>query len=912
MKKLFGYIFLAFVLISCASELDNEAVSGGCSIVVSAQCSDTKSTLSSDFEVIWSKEDRVTVLSLDGNTSMVSEPSGVDAVTCDFKVKNWPEGIEPRYAVFNGTSKEVSSSIEGRYIRATINTMQLISDENSFSRDANLSVGELKLSPDGTWQTQMKNVCALVGFSLERFDNVKVVTVSNRNADSSVSGVVDIFMDDGMPVIKNVAEGKSHASLSMADGKSVFKKGTTYYICLRPDVEFIPSFTFLLEDGQRYKYRFDKSFPLRRSTLVDLGKVDVDAIEGGMDSEVSNESFTEGGSVEMEMWENKLVEGYHPRLILDSDDFNRLKRMVGGGDVVGKLHDHIIRIADETVADTKTLAFTLDASGKRILDVSRDALARLSSCAYAYRMTGQAKYLDKAVRDLSDVCGFSSWNPSHYLDVAEMATAVSIAYDWLYDSLSSSLRTKVVNVLKDYALQTSRNSSYAWWYSRIGNWNQVCNGGLVCAATAIYENCPELAQAVIDDAIRTNRTAVEGIYAPDGAYPEGPTYWGYGTIYQVLMLAVLEDVFGTDYGLSTAQGFMETGMFKIFSRGSMGMQFNFADNGVSSNSNYALYYFASKRNEPSMLFNEVENLLDRKGSDGKYTYTGSEQKGLIPLCLKYAMDMDFAGLTGPSQKFYAAQGNTPVMMCRNGWEHADHYLGIKGGQDGYLHGHMDGGMFVYYADGVRWALDINRQNYADVEVGLKKLGGKLSDYSQNSLRWRLFRLNCRQHNTLTVNDKDHNVDAFVKMTATENTSSRMSATFDLAPLFDGDLSKAERTAALCENEYLEIKDVLKAPVGKNARVRWTMVTMAKPEILSDGIQLTRKSASKKLTVQGAEVTYRIWPSELEDYDDVLRVDGQPIEAPINTSADSDKYIYICGYEITIPAGQEVTLVATLK
>ena len=140
----------------------------------------------------------------------------------------------------------------------------------------------------------------------------------------------------------------------------------------------------------------------------------------------------------------------------------------------------------------------------------------------------------------------------------------------------------------------------------------------------------------------------------------------------------------------------------------------------------------------------------------------------------------------------------------------------------------------------------------------------------------------------------------------------MSATFDLAPLFDGDLAKAERTAALCENEYLEIKDVLKAPVGKNARVRWTMVTMAKPEILSDGIQLTRKSASKKLTVQGAEVTYRIWPSELEDYDDVLRVDGQPIEAPINTSADSDKYIYICGYEITIPAGQEVTLVATLK
>ena len=912
MKKFLGYIFSALMLAACASELDNDMASEDCGIVVSAQCADTRSTLSSDFGVVWSKEDRIPVLSLDGEADAVSEPAGADADACDFKVSSWPVDKEPRYAVFNGASDEVSASVEGRYIRTSIKTTQLIGDRDSFGRDANLSVGELKFSQNGVWQTEMKNVCALVGFSLDRFEAVKSVAVFNSAGDKSLSGTVDIFMEDGVPVIKDVVEGKTYVAASMADGKSLFEKGKTYYICVRPEVEFIPSFVFLLEDGTRYKYKGDKSVYIRRSTIMDFGNVDTEAVEAGLDPVVSNENFVDGGSVEMELWENKLAEGYHPRLILDKNDFTRLKGMVGGTEVVGKLHDHIMRVADETVADMKTLAFALDASGKRILDVSRDALARLSSCAYAYRMTGQTKYLDKAIRDLGDVCDFSSWNPSHYLDVAEMATAVSIAYDWLYDSLSSSLKIKVVNVLKDYALQTSRNSSYTWWYSRIGNWNQVCNGGLVCAATAIYEYCPELAQTVIDDAIRTNRIAVEGIYAPDGAYPEGPTYWGYGTIYQVLMLAILEDVFGTDYGLSSAQGFMETGMFKIFSRGSMGMQFNFADNGVSNNSNYALYYFASMRNEPSMLFNEVENLLDRKGSDGNYTYIDSEQKGLLPLCLKYAMDMDFTGLTGPTQKFYAAQGNTPVMMCRNGWEQADHYLGIKGGQDGYLHGHMDGGSFVYYADGVRWAMDINRQNYADVEVGIQALGGKLSDYTQNSLRWKLFRLNCRQHNTLTVNDKDHNVDAFVKMIATENTSLRMAATFDLAPLFDGDLAKAERTAALCDNEYLEVKDVLKAPAGKDAHVRWTMVTMAKPEITSDGIQLTRKSASKKLTVQGGRVTYRIWSSELEDYDDVLRVDGKPIEAPINNSADSDKYIYICGYEIDIPAGQEITLVTTLK
>ena len=69
-----------------------------------------------------------------------------------------------------------------------------------------------------------------------------------------------------------------------------------------------------------------------------------------------------------------------------------------------------------------------------------------------------------------------------------------------------------------------------------------------------------------------------------------------------------------------------------------------------------------------------------------------------------------------------------------------------------------------------------------------------------------------------------------------------------------------------------------------------------------------------LKVSGGNVTYKIWSSDLEDYEDILRVDGQPIEAPINTQENigKGKVIYICGYEIDIPAGQEFTLVTTLK
>ena len=77
MKRLFLYIFSAILLVSCTSDLENGLGRKGSSdIVVSAQCAETKSVLDSDLNVLWSKEDRITVLSLDGSASVVSEQGG--------------------------------------------------------------------------------------------------------------------------------------------------------------------------------------------------------------------------------------------------------------------------------------------------------------------------------------------------------------------------------------------------------------------------------------------------------------------------------------------------------------------------------------------------------------------------------------------------------------------------------------------------------------------------------------------------------------------------------------------------------------------------------------------------------------------------------------------------------------------
>ena len=198
-------------------------------------------------------------------------------------------------------------------------------------------------------------------------------------------------------------------------------------------------------------------------------------------------------------------------------------------------------------------------------------------------------------------------------------------------------------------------------------------------------------------------------------------------------------------------------------------------------------------------------------------------------------------------------------------------------------------------------MDYERQAYAALEKGLAPFGKKLITPAQDSWRWKVFRLNCRQHNTLTVNDKDHNVMAIVPMVSTENTETRMAATFNMAPLFDGDLATALRTAALCENSYLEIKDELAAPADKSSHVRWTLVTEGEPQITTDGIILKKKGIRMLLKAEGADVSYRIWSSDPQDY-----------ESPIKHLDKPNPGTYICGYEIDIPAGEKHTIVVTLK
>ena len=593
---------------------------------------------------------------------------------------------------------------------------------------------------------------------------------------------------------------------------------------------------------------------------------------------------TRDAEVPSEAQLKKAAAARHPRLLSTDKDFKQYAQAVrkGSNATLNLMHGRQMEEADAAASRKDHVQYRKDRSGRRILSVSRDVLKQVFSCAYAWRMTKDKKYMQRVDSLIRDVCGFPDWNPSHFLDTAEMATAVAIAYDWMYKALSPEVRAMAEKKLEEYAL--ADNVGPRNYLGNDSNWNQVCNAGTVCAALAVLDIIPGTAGKRITEAVESNRLAMSGMYAPDGVYPEGPTYWGYGTMFEILLLTALESSFGSDFGLSGAPGFMKTGTYMLYSVSGTGKYYNFYDNNETFGNRPELWYFACKTGDRSIAWYERMRLANESEKN---------ESRLMPLFLLYAAKNGDRPLEKPSGTLFSGQGATPVAIMRNGWGPDNSYLAIKAGKASGHHGHMDAGSFVYDACGYRWSSDPVRPSYALSERGLAKYGASLWGFKSDSWRWKIAAYNNYHHSTLTVNGKLHVAEATTSLTAAGPTPDGQAATVDISPVLP-DLESAVRTAELRKDGSALITDRI-LTAGMPAMLRWTLVTPARAEVREDGIHLFQGDVEMVLKAEGAAVRYNIWDNTPD-----------PAESPV---AEFDKGISqtVCGFTAIIPKRTSVTL-----
>ena len=537
----------------------------------------------------------------------------------------------------------------------------------------------------------------------------------------------------------------------------------------------------------------------------------------------------------------------HPRLLLDLKAEAALKARGAVDPILQRLQANLLAEADKHLATTPVERIL---TGRRLLDKSRTALSRILHLALAWRLTGRPAYLERAKAELTAVARFTDWNPSHFLDVAEMSAAVGFGYDWLYTALDEPTRVLLRTALIDKGLKASLQAD--GWTKSTNNWNQVCNGGMTIGALAIAESEPALAADLITRAVKTVPVSMHE-FAPDGAYPEGPGYWSYGTSFNVILISALESALGTDFGLAAQPGFLATADYYLHVVGPSGFYFNYSDAGRGGQgTSPAMFWFAARRNEPYLLWNQWPALEAPAAGPGERA-----RDRLAPLLLLW-LAHDHPAPPAPVARSWTGGGPNPVAFHRSAWDRDATFVGFKAGSASLSHAHMDAGTFVMDALGVRWADDLGSQDYNSLE----SKGVDLWNRAPASDRWKVFRIGAASHNVLTVDGRPQVVGGSATFTVTK--AGRTVA--DLGETYAGQLAAARRGVALQSDGTVRVQDeftTLEAP----AEVRWAMVTRAAVRLgdtAGSEASATLEQGGKTLTLRVLEpagVTLEVFPTD---------------------------------------------------
>ncbi len=520
-----------------------------------------------------------------------------------------------------------------------------------------------------------------------------------------------------------------------------------------------------------------------------------------------------------------------PRLVLNADLEKLVKSKLKTDPVIQNMYKAIQ--ANAAVIQGKPL-LERKLEGRRLLGVSREMLYRMNMLGMVYRFDKDTKVLARINDEVIAVCNFTDWNPSHYLDVAEMSMAVAIALDWTAGKLPKSTIELAKTALIEKGIKPSwpENGNHPGWAFGHNNWNQVCNGGMIAASIAIAEKDPELAAKTIARALDGMVNALVQ-YQPDGVYPEGSTYWAYGTSFTIMSAAMLESAFGTDFGIADYPGLKESAIYRVLMNTPSGWYYNFADCGDkrSETGDVALAWFAFKTGNKA--FFEKERFLKTSEQLGEL----SRISGAALVWMSQYVEKE--GVKVPQN--WKGDGSNPIVIFTGG-ENDPHkyYFGGKGGRATTSHGNMDAGSFIFELNGVRWSIDPGNQGYHDLE----KVGFDLWNSTQAGQRWTLLTKNNYGHSTLTVNDSLFFNNGTAPLLNFKD-GNNPEATFDLTPLYWDNIKSAKRRFLKESPTSVVIEDNFETNENTKS-ITWQMMTTADVEIVNGGAILKQDGKTLKL------------------------------------------------------------------
>ncbi|WP_193213656.1 heparinase II/III domain-containing protein [Luteolibacter marinus] len=506
----------------------------------------------------------------------------------------------------------------------------------------------------------------------------------------------------------------------------------------------------------------------------------------------------------------------HPRLWLPESGEARVRETLDSDPLAAGLQALAIGEA-ERILKERTCRFEIP-DGLRLLAESRRALHNVMHSAWAWRITGEDRFRRRAVDELEAACAMENWNPRHFLDVAEMATAVATGYDWLYDTLTPGQREMCEKALVEKALKPAKEvyDKGNWWSKPGNNWSQVCGSGIALAAAAIDGRDEGLAGNLFQRGLDLVGNCSR-FYEPDGMYPEGPAYWHYGSDYHVMLLGACGPL-GQKYHDDPI--LRKAGDSIMHLTSNTRLNYNFADGNASREVPSPAQCWLASRYGDGAQAAHVRRLFARALEEGGGKFRPDR---CFPLSILWLPPASLASADPAGAAVF--HGEQSMALFRTGWNGKDPWFAIKGGTPAASHGHMDAGSFCYDAHGERWIHDLGSDNY------------NLPSYFSGK-RWTYYRLQNRSHNTLEIGGKLQNAKAKpcpVIGSSLEGDSFMVS--FDLSDAYAGSADKVVRSATFDRKTgVVRIEDRIESPVGE---VVWRAFADVPPVMDGDSVTISR-------------------------------------------------------------------------
>ena len=431
---------------------------------------------------------------------------------------------------------------------------------------------------------------------------------------------------------------------------------------------------------------------------------------------------------------------------------------------------------------------------------------------------------------LRELSAATSWRKrpaiKSFLDCAETAIAVALAYDWLYDKLPDDERCAIEDALYRQILEpalAAYEDPALLWPRRRDNCALVSNSGVLVAALAILTPYRSLAARLVAKSVAASERSFEA-FAPDGAWPEGLSYWSLAIRYATLMVAALESTLGDSFGLADRPGFAQTGDFALHTVGPFGAAFNFGDSERQFDVS-PLAWLAYRFRRP------IDGWLIRD-YDGWYlpfTTIWANRAKAGPTVLNLPKGKIFRG--------------TALACFRNTWSSAPRkrpvYLAIKGGnalangctssgrpEDTMLHTQADAGSFIVDGARQRWVTDLGSDDY--------DLPGYFDHGADNRSgpRWRYYRTHASGHNTLVIDGLNQLPNARTPILGSCVEGDRKWVVFDLSAAYGKPAGSVRRGAALIGRQVV-IQDEIDPEISDN--VVWAIHTSADPDWVAGSV-----------------------------------------------------------------------------